>query len=182
DRRAAGCCRGGMSDGEQSGSARLQASARGWHTIQLAVLGFVGLCGVLKSGESAAPRGLEAAAGVLLLVALAVACCATYLVGRAAWPPTGREVDVVRDGRRLRRGLWLTFAAVVLVAVATASEWWPAEDADRGGLVRVTTSAGTACGTLEAGGEGVVRLRVEGRSFHVPMHRVAELAPAARCP
>ncbi len=27
---------------------RLSASAQGWHTIQLAVLGFMGICGVLR--------------------------------------------------------------------------------------------------------------------------------------
>ena len=30
----------------------LRNSARGWHGVQLAVLGFIGLCGVLQSGAA----------------------------------------------------------------------------------------------------------------------------------
>jgi hypothetical protein len=30
----------------------LSASARGWHTIQMAVLGFIGICGVLRTTNS----------------------------------------------------------------------------------------------------------------------------------
>ena len=31
---------------------RLSASARGWHTIQMAVLGFIGICGILRTTSS----------------------------------------------------------------------------------------------------------------------------------
>jgi hypothetical protein len=131
-----------------SRSAQVQASARGWHTVQLAVLGFVGICGVLKSGSSStSPRGIEELAGVLILVALAVACWATYLVGRAAWPLPGRaagdgvgpegEAEAERPGRRLRAGLTLTFVSVVLVSTAAASSWWP----------RPPTSSGSSTGS-----------------------------------
>jgi hypothetical protein len=37
----------------------LSASARGWHTIQMAVLGFIGICGVLRTTGSPAPRAVQ---------------------------------------------------------------------------------------------------------------------------
>ena len=39
--------------------AELSASARGWHTIQMAVLGFIGICGVLRTSDSPAPRAIQ---------------------------------------------------------------------------------------------------------------------------
>ncbi|MET7622644.1 hypothetical protein [Streptomyces sp. NPDC005408] len=179
-----------MSNGGRG--AQLQASARGWLTVQLAVLGFVGLCGALKGGgSSSAPRAVEAAAGVLILVALVVACWATYLVARTAWPLLGRaddtdpegETEVQLAGRRLRMGLVLTFLAVAMVATATTSSWWPAEAESGGsaGLVRVATSEGTLCGTLASGDDGAVRLQVEGQTVDIPLGRIAALDPAAAC-
>jgi hypothetical protein len=39
--------------------AELRTSARGWHGVQLAVLGFIGLCAVLQGqADSPAPRAL----------------------------------------------------------------------------------------------------------------------------
>ncbi|MGW0390654.1 hypothetical protein ACWDYJ_07105 [Streptomyces sp. NPDC003042] len=170
--------------------AQVQASARGWHTVQLAVFGFIGICGVLKSGSGgAAPRGIEELAGVLILVALAVACWATYLVARVAWPlpvpaaagPEGAK-GVERAARRLRRGLALTFLAVVLVSTAAASSWWPTPPASQGQLVEVSTSAGTLCGTLGTGDEGNIRLRTQGQTIDIPLGRIARLSPASTCP
>ena len=40
--------------------AELRGSARGWHGVQLAVLGFIGLCGVLREGAgSGEPHWLQ---------------------------------------------------------------------------------------------------------------------------
>src|SRR3954471_8538074 len=69
--------------------AELRTSARGWHGVQLAVLGFIGLCGVLQQQRSNEPQVVQVLAATAALVALAVACLATYLVGRAAWPLYG---------------------------------------------------------------------------------------------
>ncbi|MFJ8648496.1 hypothetical protein ACIRNI_20550 [Streptomyces sp. NPDC093546] len=183
----------------------LQTSARGWHTVQLAVFGFIGICGVLKSGgggATAAPRAIEEVAGVLVLVALAVACWATCLVARVAWPlpgpvpePGATQGAAGADGpaaqaqeraaRRLRAGLTLTFVAVVLVAAAAATSWWPAPApaAPAGQLLRVTTPAGTFCGTLASGsGDGRVRVQAQGRSIDIPLDSVAELNPTPSCP
>lgn len=68
----------------------LVASARGWHGVQLAALAFIGLCGVLSDSDPEVPRSVQLAAGVLALVALALACAATFVVATVAWPlPSG---------------------------------------------------------------------------------------------
>lgn len=167
-----------------STSAQLQASARGWHSIQLAVLGFVGICGVLKSGSgSPAPRDIEILAGIMVLLALAVACWATFLVGRVAWPLSVPEgaAGTHRAARRLRAGLVLTFFAVVLVSTAAAAAWWPTPPTPDGGFVRVETSAGTLCGTLTPGGEGSLRLWTQGQHIDIPLDSITALSPSDTC-
>src|SRR6476469_5318107 len=67
--------------------AGLRGSARGWHGVQLAVLGFIGLCGVLREGAgSGEPHWLQVLSGLLVLTAFGIACLATVLVALAAWP------------------------------------------------------------------------------------------------
>ncbi|MFD7321967.1 hypothetical protein ACFV9D_12945 [Streptomyces sp. NPDC059875] len=182
-------------DGGTGRGARLQSSARGWLSLQLAVLGFVGLCGVLKGGgETSAPRGVEAVAGVLVLLALLVACVATWLVGRTAWPVLGlggagadpeAPAEVARAARRLRAGLVLTFVAVALMAAAATAGWWPQKEGAAGskGLVEVTTSAGTLCGELRwPEVAGAVRLRVSGgQAVDISLSEVSTVAPVERC-
>ncbi|HEU0287468.1 MAG TPA: hypothetical protein VFR22_10525, partial [Nocardioidaceae bacterium] len=143
---------------ETSRIAELRTSARGWHGVQLAVLGFIGLCGVLQRGHEDLPRWLQVLAAVLVLVALAVACLATVLVALAAWPVYAKappsdddQVEVRRTVGRLRIGIALTFVAVALTALATTSQWWPtkAESGSSAALVDVTTASGEVCGELQ---------------------------------
>jgi hypothetical protein len=169
----------------------LRTSARGWHGVQLAVLGFIGLCGALQSGsEGSGPGWLQRTAAVLVLAALAVACLATVLVASEAWPIySGRRPDpadggadtvVRRGGRHLRTGIALTFLAVVLVALATSTSWWPKADSGSD-LVEVSTSQGSFCGVLAASDGGSLSLDVAGRSVVLPLDRVAGLRPVASC-
>ena len=126
--------------GEDASTARdsesrlhqLRESAQGWHKLQFSVFGFVGLCGVLKSGDTSAPRRIQILAGLLALLGLGITCLAVYLVGRVAWPtlrddlPDDSEEAYVAE-RRLQAGLALTFAAVALVALAALTNWWPTQ-------------------------------------------------------
>jgi len=112
--------------------AELRNSARGWHGVQLAVLGFIGLCGVL-SGDSAAPDWFEWLSMWLALAALAVACLATFLVGLAAWPlyragPTPSEDagEVERTSRGITSGPALSLGGAAPPCPAPPSPWWGA--------------------------------------------------------
>jgi hypothetical protein len=109
--------------------AKLSASAKGWHTIQLAVLGFIGICGVLQSTTSA-PRGVQIFGAGLAIAALAVAVIAVFMVGQVAWPlfdPTNLSPQerLMRVGAALNTGVRLTVVALVLIVVATLMGWWP---------------------------------------------------------
>jgi hypothetical protein len=174
----------------------LRTSARGWHGVQLAVLGFIGLCGALQSGSAGSgPGWLQRLAAALVLAALVVACLATVLVASEAWPvsagrrpgpgnagpPDGRaDTAVRRGGRHLRTGIALTFLAVVLVALATSTSWWPKADRTSD-LVEVSTAQGTFCGVLAASDGASVALDVAGRSIVLPVDQVAGLRPVASC-
>jgi hypothetical protein len=172
--------------------AELRASARGWHGIQLAVIGFIGFCGVLQNGRPDNPTWLQVYAAILVLVALALACTATFLVGRVAWPLLGGRAAPVADaaavleieGRRLRRGLLLTFVAVAILALATASGWWPQPAGKSGGqnLVTVQVSSGErVCGSLGHTSVGTLRVSVNGSPVDVSLGDVAAIEPVDHC-
>jgi hypothetical protein len=179
-------------DAGTSRLAALRVSARGWHGVQLAVIGFIGLCGVLQGGRPDNPMWLQVFAGVLALVALALACVATFLVALVAWPLYGgREpamadepAELERDGRRLKQGLVLTFAALAVLALGTASGWWPQDDAAGGAgeLVAVEATNGERwCGTLNDAGPGRVSVSVDGSAVVVSLEDVAAVGPADGC-
>jgi hypothetical protein len=81
----------------------------------------------------------------------------------------------------LRVGIALTFVAVGLTALATASSWWPSDAADAG-PVTVSTAAGSLCGQLLDSSDGTVRLDLSGRSVAVPLDQVTGIEPVAGCP
>jgi hypothetical protein len=168
--------------------AELRSSARGWHGVQLAVIGFIGLCGVLAGDDSEVPGWVGALALYLALAALAVACLATYQVGRAAWPlydvrraapPVAEEL--LRTSRRITSGLALTFTAVALVALAGASSWWPVDDGDDGAAVELQAGGTSICGTLAPAQPGTVAVVTTGGQITVPIERVTALRPADGC-
>lgn len=94
--------------------ANLRSSARGWHGIQLAVLGFIGLCGVIQGNGKENPDWVSETAAVLVVGSLVLSCLAVGVVGTVAWPVDGsRGGDegslLVQGSRRLRGGIALTF-------------------------------------------------------------------------
>jgi hypothetical protein len=176
-------------EGPSSRLTELRVSARGWHGIQLAVIGFIGFCGVLQDGRPDNPTWLQVWAAILVLVALVLACAGTFLVGRVAWPlfagPQSADADFGREARRLRRGLLLTFVAVAVLALGTASGWWPQSAGDGGGgaqLVAVQASSGErACGSLVQASPGTLRVSVDGRTVDVALRDVAAVDPVESC-
>jgi len=173
----------------------LRSSARGWHSVQLAVIGFIGLCGVLQGGRPDNPMWLQVFAGLLAIAALVLACAATFLVARVAWPlyggrdppVTDEGAAVERDGHRIRRGLALTFLAVALLALGTATGWWPQEEAGGGGgggdgLVTVELTNGQrVCGSLEKASSGNLSVSVNGNPLVVPLDNVSAVTPTGSC-
>src|SRR4051794_3894359 len=174
--------------------AELRLSARGWHGVQLAVIGFVGLCGVIKRENGSVPTWIEVLSGILVLVALLLACLATYLVGRVAWPlydPRRRTTtddddpgELVRAGRRLTRGLLLTFVAVALVALASAGSWWPSkEDGGAAGaaFVEVQAQGSSFCGELADAPDGAVRLVGGDQPVQVSIDAITSIRAVGAC-
>jgi type IV secretory pathway VirB2 component (pilin) len=171
----------------------LRGSARGWHGVQLAVLGFIGLCGALQGGGSdSRPGWVQDLSFVLVLVALVLACSATVLVASAAWPVYGgaghateSPADELRHtGHRLRAGIAVTFVAVACLAVATSAAWWPTGSSSSGSreaLVEVRTGTGTACGVLRPADSGSLVVDVAGQTFTVALSDLVSVRPVESC-
>jgi hypothetical protein len=169
--------------------ADLANSARGWHGVQLAVLAFIGLCGVLSDADPTLPRWLQVTAGVLAIAALIVSCLSIFVVASVAWPFSSRVADgdvPHRAARRLRTGIALTYLAVGLMALAASSSWWPSPDtADLEGAtatVRITDQSGrTACGTIVDGPEATIRLETADGTVELAASGLAHITPADSC-
>jgi len=163
---------------------RLSASARGWHTIQMAVLGFIGICGILRTASSSAPRAVQWLAGALAVAALAVACTAIFTVGRVAYP-VGDTLDGDRamagGSARLHAGIRLTIVALILAVIAALSGWWPSPASNPS--VAVTSTTGQAwCGPLVSGPAGAISVRTASGIITVPTQAIAQVSPVGRCP
>lgn len=172
--------------------AELRGSAKGWHGVQLAALGFIGLCGVLQTGESSEPMALQVLAGILVLVAFVLACVGIYLVGRAAWPiyradltPAGDvdQAQIERASGQLRRGLVMTFASIAAVALATTASWWPSDAQKDSGQVQVQATSGESfCGDLAQSSQaGTLRVLTDTQPVEVALERLASVRPVDSC-
>lgn len=167
---------------------KLSASARGWHTIQMAVLGFIGICGVLRTASSTAPRAVQWLAAALAVAALAAACVAVFTVGRVAYPVSdatdgASAVPAAGAAARLRAGIRLTIVALILAVIAALSGWWPAASASASAAaVAVTATSGQAwCGPLVSGPAGAVSVRTANGVITVPAQAIAQVRPVAQC-
>ena len=165
----------------------LSASARGWHTIQMAVLGFIGICGVLRTADSPAPRAVQWLAAALAVAALAAASLAIFNVGRVAYPvsdaPDGASPlpTAGRAASRLRAGIRLTVVAVILAVIAALSGWWPSSSSTA--AVAVTGANGQAwCGPLVSGPAGAISVRTGNGVVTVPAQGIAQVRPVDQCP
>jgi hypothetical protein len=171
--------------------AELRASAKGWHGVQMAVLGFIGLCGVLQRDDAGDPTWLQVWALLGAVAALLTALWAIVLVGRAAWPLYGAQPEIASDteydarlratSRQLSRGLALTFVSVALLALATASSWWPSRSS-AAGLVEVRADSGqTVCGKLADAPDGELRIVSDGSRVSVPLQAVGSVRAVDSC-
>ena len=165
----------------------LSASARGWHTIQMAVLGFIGICGVLRTADSPAPRAVQWLAAALAVAALAAASLAIFNVGRVAYPVSdapdgaGPLPAAGRAASRLRAGIRLTVVAVILAVIAALSGWWPASSSSTAAVAVTSTNGQAWCGPLATGPAGAISVRTGNGVIIVPVAAVAQIRPVAQC-
>jgi hypothetical protein len=162
----------------------VSASARGWHTIQMAVLGFIGICGILRTTSSSAPRAVQWLAAALAVAALVVAGIAVFTVGRVAYP-VGDALDGDRSmaggSARLRAGIRLTIVALIMAVIAALSGWWPSPASNP--AVAVTGTTGQAwCGPLVSGPAGAISVRTANGIITVPTQAIAQVSPVGQCP
>ena len=168
--------------------AELSASARGWHTIQLAVLGFIGICGVLRTASSPAPSAVQWLAAALAVAALAVACLAIFIVGRVAYPVGDAADDAstlpsaAHAAARLRAGIRLTIVALILAVIAALPGWWPAASSSTIAVAVTGTTGQAWCGPLVNGPAGAISVRTGNGVITVPAQAIAQIRPVAQCP
>jgi hypothetical protein len=147
----------------------------------MAVLGFIGICGVLRTVDSPAPRPVQWLAAALALIALAVACVAVFSVAQVAYPVSEAGGGAGPGAAaRLRAGIRLTIVALILAVVAALSGWWPA--ASTAAAVAVTATSGQAwCGPLVSGPAGAISVRTARGVITVPAPAIAQVRPVAQC-
>lgn len=179
-----------LEDGDPEALEELAASARGWHRIQLAVLGFIGFCGIIwDGGDPSAPSWLRWVPAVLVVLALLLALLAIHAVGRVAYPFRGpvrtapeqlpRAVGV--RARRLRTGIALTYVAMTVLVVATLAGWAPDTAAVDDAAVVADVTGQSWCGELDERAGGELRLDTADGAVTLAVDRVAMIHPVAGC-
>jgi hypothetical protein len=149
----------------------------------MAVLGFIGICGVLRTASSSVPGWVQLLAGVLAVAALVLAGTGVYLVGRVAYPLDATDAGpaaVARAAGRLRSGIRVTVVALILIVIAALSGWRPTRAEAGTGSAAVTVSdrgGRTWCGHLVAGSRGAVAVDTTGGVVELPVTSVASIAP-----
>jgi hypothetical protein len=167
------------------GAHPLQDSAREWQKIQVGVMGFVGICGLLPGAKDATkPTWVQETSAVSALTGLVLALLAVLLIASVANPLTTRSITASAASRRLTAGIAVTFVAVGLTALAALSGWWPqGEETDRPSAPQlvVRTDASSACGSLLQSGSGTVDLEIKGKQVRVPLDRLKSIEVTDRC-
>ncbi|HZM80087.1 MAG TPA: hypothetical protein VFC19_30500 [Candidatus Limnocylindrales bacterium] len=159
-------------------------SAKGWHNIQLAVMGFIGLCGVLRMGETpAGPEWLSWWSTGMSLLAFVSSLISMWMVGGVAFPLySGHQMPQNATGR-LKGGIGMTFASIVMMALGALGGWWPTTGDGGGGNVQVSDAGGnSACGELVQGApSGSMWLQTDKGRMTVALKNVAEIRQVSTC-
>jgi len=155
-------------------------SAKGWHNIQLAVMGFIGLCGVLRMGETpAGPEWLSFWSTGMSVLAFISSIVSMWMVGGVAFPIYSGDQMPRNATGRLKGGIGMTFAAIIMMALASLAGWWPTSDSQ----VQVSDGAGnSACGKWVQGAPaGSMWLQTGEGRVTVALKNVAEMRRVSSC-
>jgi hypothetical protein len=157
-------------------------SAKGWHNIQLAVMGFIGFCGILRMGDTpSGPEWLTLGSTGVSVLAFVSSLLSMWMVGGVAYPLyTSAEAHMPPNApRRLRGGIRMTFVSIVLMALAGVTGWWPAG----GEKVQVTDANGaSACGSMmDSAPVGSLRLKTADGVITINLRAVASMSKVSSC-
>lgn len=157
-------------------------SAKGWHSIQMAVLGFIGLCGVLRMGETpAGPDWLSWWSTAMSILAFVCALMSMWMVGSIAFPLYGGGEPSQAGAGRLRGGIRMTFIAMILMVLASLAGWWP-EGAGEDTVEVRNASGASACGSwVDGAPAGSLWLRTAEGVVTVNLRQVADMRPVSSC-
>ncbi len=160
-------------------------SAKGWHNIQLAVMGFIGLCGVLRMGETpAGPDWLMFWSTGMSVLAFITSLLSMWMVGSVAFPLYGfaseQQMPESAPGR-LKGGIGMTFASIIMMVLASLAGWWPTPSGTDSVEVRDSRGA-SACGTwVDGAPAGSMWLRTDDGTVTVRLSQVTDMRPVATC-
>ena len=158
-------------------------SAKGWHNIQLAVMGFIGLCGVLRMGETpAGPEWLSWWSTGMSVAAFVSGIISMWMVGGVAFPLYGGEQMPQNATGRLKGGIGMTFATIVMMALGALTGWWPTTSSDAGSVQVSDPNGNSACGELMQGApSGSMWLQTDEGRVTVALKNVTEIRQVAAC-
>jgi hypothetical protein len=159
-------------------------SAKGWHNIQLAVMGFIGLCGVLRMGTTpSGPDWLSWWSAGMVVLAFITSLSSMWMVGSVAFPlynfGAGAQMPASAP-KRLRGGILMTFVSIVMMALAAVGGWWPSGGGDK---VQVRDAGGaSACGSwVEGAPAGSIWLRTSDGVITINLRAVASMDRVTSC-
>ncbi|MDW4907087.1 hypothetical protein RB628_17460 [Streptomyces sp. ADMS] len=175
---------------------RVRTVATVWRTALGALLaGLVGFSLVKgRSDVSQLATGWSAAAGILLLAALACGAAGAVSLLRASngqlthTPVSDVTTRSAADHREtktalaaLRRGITLTLLCTLLLVGAVGATWYG--PAAKPPMVQITAAGlGSLCGAVQRIGNGTLLLKSGQTQIAVPLKDLTALSPVADCP
>jgi len=161
-------------------------SAKGWHNIQLAVMGFIGLCGVIKMGNHPdGPDWLNLWSAGMVALAFVSSLLSMWMVGSVAFPlynfNAGAQMPA-DSPRRLRGGIRMTFVSIVLMVLGALTGWWPSSGDSSGKMQVQDANGATACGDMLAGAPaGSIRLSTADGVLTISLRTIASMNQVSSC-
>lgn len=161
-------------------------SAKGWHNIQLVLMGFIGLCGVLKMGNHPdGPAWLDWWSAGMIVLAFLSALLSMWMVGKVAFPlyhfDPGAQMPA-NAPQQLRGGIRMTFVSILLMVLGSLTGWWPGGSSTANKVEVKDANGASACGTwLDGAPAGSIRLDTADGVITISLRAVAQMNPVSSC-